>query len=81
MAFARPVVEPPPTATQQSAPSALACSLRLLGDLDRHVHHGLVEQAGGARAQPIHHLLSFFALLGRRQHQRAGGAQPLDFFG
>ena len=54
---------------------------RLFGNLDRHVHHGLVEQSGGARAQAIHHLLSFFALLGRGQHQRASGAQPLDLFG
>ena len=78
IALPRPVVEPPPMATAQSAPSRRAVVARFARGLDRHVHHGAVEDAGGLRAEQLGHALGLLPLLGRAQHQRAAGAQRLD---
>ena len=50
MALPRPVVEPPPTATAQSASSRRASSRARARGLDRHVHHRARKHASGARA-------------------------------
>ena len=72
IALPSPMVEPPPTATQQSAPTATAMRARGRRRLDRDVHHRLVEDPGGARARGGgRDLVGERPLARRAQHQHA----------
>ena len=80
MALPRPIVEPPPTATQQSASSRLAVSRAARAVSIGHVHHRFGVDARGGAAQTPRRLVGVLALLRRRQDQRAPRAETRHFF-
>ena len=78
IALPSPTVEPPPTATAQSAPRERRTRARPR-HFDRHVHRRPVVDADGTRAQPLGDRFGHGALLRRAQHQRTLRAQRLHF--
>ncbi len=78
IALPSPVVEPPPIAIAQSAPT---CSGKVAGrasGFDRHVHHGFGVDARRPRAKTCRQRFGLGTLLWRGQHDRARGAEQAD---
>ena len=80
IALPRPVVEPPPSATVQSARELLDGLQRARGDVDRRMHRRFGEDADAEIAERRGEMARLIDLLRRRQHDRAF-AEPAHFVG
>ena len=81
IALPSPTADPPPTATQPSAPSSRGEVPGPGGDLDRNVHAGFGEDPGGAVAEGLGDQLPGVLLLRGAQHQHPGEPQAGDLLG